>query len=130
MQAVQPKAGTPSVVAEGAPQGAAPQAAPPGSGLMMLLPLLILVPFLFLSSRQRKKEAEARSKLKKGDRVSTTAGIVGELVEMGARTAKLKIAPGVNIEVLSSTLTPFDPVAADKAATKDGAPAGKAAEKA
>jgi len=82
-QQVQPKAGTPGVAEpSGAPSGAPAQAGPPSSMVTMLLPFLILVPFLFLSFRRQKKEKEARGSLKKGDRVVTQSGLIGELVDL------------------------------------------------
>lgn len=84
--------------------------------LTMLLPILILVPFLFMSFRRNKKEAEARKNLKKDDRVVTQAGIIGTLVELNERTAKVKIAPGTTVEVLASSVSSYDPA---PAASKD-----------
>jgi preprotein translocase subunit YajC len=77
--------------------------------LPMLLPLLILVPFLFMSFRRQKKEQEARSKLKKGDTVLTQSGLIGELVDMDDRVAKVKIAPGSTVRVVATGLSSFDP---------------------
>jgi preprotein translocase subunit YajC len=76
--------------------------------LTMLLPFLILVPFLLLSFRRQKKEAEARKNLKKGDRVVTQAGLIGELVELDERIAKVKIAPGTTVQVLASAVSSFE----------------------
>jgi preprotein translocase subunit YajC len=121
-QQVQPKAGTPGVSDPGgAPSGGgAPQAGPPSSMITMLLPFLILVPFLFLSFRRQKKEQAARSSLKKGDRVVTTAGLIGELVDLDERIGKVKIAPGTTVQVLATALSPFDTApAAEKKADKD-----------
>jgi preprotein translocase subunit YajC len=119
-QQVQPKAGTPGVADPGAaPSGAGPQAAPPSSMVTMLLPFLILVPFLFLSFRRQKKEQAARSSLKKGDRVVTTAGLIGELIELDERIGKVKIAPGTTVQVLASALSPFEAVVPEKKADKD-----------
>jgi preprotein translocase subunit YajC len=131
-QAVAPKAGTPGVAVDssgGAQQGQ--QASPPGGMLTMFLPLLIMVPFLFLMFRRQKKEQESRSKLKKGDKVVTQAGLVGELIEMDERVAKVKIAPGVNVQVLANTLGPFDttPAKADDKDLKDLKEAKAAADK-
>jgi preprotein translocase subunit YajC len=120
-QQVGPKSGTPGVVASDAPAGStgsAPAAAP-GSSLMTFLPFLMLVPFLFLMFRRNKKEAELRSKLKKGDRVVSTSGLVGELMEMDERLAKVKIAPGTTVQMLASSLSPLDPVAAKASPDKD-----------
>lgn len=94
----------------GAPQGAG--APPPaGSMLTMLLPFAILIPFLFMSFRRQKKEQQARSSLKKGDRVVTQAGLIGELVELDERVAKVKIAPGTTVQVLATALSPFEAAA-------------------
>lgn len=115
---LQPKTGTAGTT-ESAPAGGAPasQAAPGGGSMLtMLLPFLILVPFLFMSFRRQKKEQEQRKNLKKGDRVVTQAGLIGELLEMDERIAKVKIAPGTNVQVLASALSSFDaqPAAASK----------------
>lgn len=123
-QAAGPKAGTPG--APGAPdtttsQGAPPASSspPPGPGSMapMLLPFLILIPFLLLSFRRQKKDQEARSKLKKGDRVVTQAGLIGELVDMDDRIAKVKIAPGTTVQVLANSVSAFTADAAPKSKT-------------
>lgn len=113
-QNVAPKAGTPGVEVPAAPAGGAPQqAAPPGGSMItMLLPILILVPFLFMSFRRNKKEAEARKNLKKDDKVVTQAGLIGILVELNERTAKIKIAPGTTVEVLASSVSSYDPAPA------------------
>lgn len=119
-QQVQPQQCTPGVAAPGgAPPAGAGQAGPPPSMVTMLLPFLILVPFLFLSFRRQKKEKEARSSLKKGDRVVTQAGLIGELVELDERIGKVKIAPGTTVQVLASALSPFEVSTEKKADTKD-----------
>ncbi len=113
-QNVPPKQGTPGVAQESAPAGGAPApSSPPGGGMLtMLLPFLILVPFLFMSFRRQKKEAESRKNLKKGDKVVTQAGLIGELVELDERIAKVKIAPGTTVQVLASAVSSFEAQAA------------------
>lgn len=104
-----PKAGTPGVAADpAASSGQAQAPAGPGSMAPMLLPILILVPFLLLSFRRQKKEQAARANLKKGDKVVTQAGLIGELIEMDDRIAKVKIAPGTTVQVLASAVSSFD----------------------
>jgi preprotein translocase subunit YajC len=90
----------------GDPQGGA------GMWAMMLPLFLVMVVMLFMNRGQRKKDAETRAKLKKGDKVVSQSGIVGELVEMDDRLAKVKIAPGTNVSMLISTIGPYEPVAA------------------
>ncbi|CAN5559395.1 hypothetical protein BH09MYX1_BH09MYX1_14330 [soil metagenome] len=126
-----PKGGT-ATTAPGAPGasgpagGAAPAA--PGGGIMMFLPFLILIPFFFLMNRRNKKEQEARGTLKKGDRVSSTSGLVGDLIEIDERFAKVKIAPGVNVTMTAASIAPLEPAPASKEAkdakdAKDAKPA-------
>jgi len=125
-QNVPPKAGTPGVAADpAAPGGGGSPAAPgPGSPLGGFMPLLmmlvIFVPFFLLMSRRQKKEASARASLKKGDRVMTNAGLVGELMEMDDKLARVKIAPGVTVQIVASTVTPFvDPGGKEKSSPKE-----------
>lgn len=93
----------------------------------MLFPFLILLPFIWLMFRRQKKEQAERAKLKKGDKVLTQSGLVGELMEMGDQVSKLKIAAGVTVEVLTSSLQTFPTPAAKKEDVKADA---KVAEKA
>jgi len=109
-QNVQPKAGTPGVAQDPTPagSGASSGGGSPLAGFMpILMMLVIFVPFFLLMSRRQKKEASARASLKKGDRVMTNAGLVGELVEMDDKLARVKIAPGVTVQIVGSTVTPF-----------------------
>ena len=96
--------------APGAP--ADPAAAPP-SGFGLITPLLILIPFiaiLFFQSRSQQKKQEATiSGLKKGDRVITQSGLIGRLLSIEGRYAKLELPPsGTKITVLRSSLAGRD----------------------
>jgi preprotein translocase subunit YajC len=120
-QNVQPKATTPGVSQDATPppSGSSTQS---GSSLFSMLPMLLMfalfIPILLMSSRRSKKEAQARSSLKRGDRVMTNAGLIGELVEMDERIAKVKLAPGMTVQVVANTVAPY--VEADtKAPAKD-----------
>jgi preprotein translocase subunit YajC len=79
---------------------------------MGLLPVLLILPLFFLliwsSKSQQKKQAAAISGLQKGDRVVLSSGLIGRLVELGDRTAKVEIASGVKVEVLRSGITGKD----------------------
>ena len=123
-QNVQPKAGTPGVAQDPTPAGGS--ASPGGGGsplagfMPILMMLVIFVPFFLLMSRRQKKEASARASLKKGDRVMTNAGLVGELMEMDDKLARVKIAPGVTVQIVASTVTPFvDPGGKEKSSSKE-----------
>ena len=118
-QNVQPKQGTPGITVDSsAPPSAPPQqSAPPSSMITMLLPFLVIVPFLFMSLRRNKKEQEARKNLKKGDKIVTQSGLIGELVDMDDRVAKVKIAPGTTVQVLTSSVSSFEAQAAPASKT-------------
>jgi preprotein translocase subunit YajC len=131
-QNVAPKAapGTPGVVQESSGSSASPGSPPqsPLAGFIMpLMMLLIFVPFFLLMNRKQKKESQAREGLKKGDRVMTNAGLIGELLETDGRIAKVKIAPGVNVSIVANTMSPF--VEPEKAATPAAKDLKEAAEK-
>jgi preprotein translocase subunit YajC len=82
-----------------------------GSMWVMMAPILVvMVVMLFMNRTQRKKDAEIRAKLKKGDKVVSQSGLIGSLVDLDDRIAKVKIAPGTNVEMLVSTISPFEAV--------------------
>jgi len=95
---------------------------PAGGGPNLFLMVLVFLPMLFLlfwmPRSQQKKQAAALAKLQKGDRVVTQSGMIGKLAEVGDRTYKLEIAPGVKVDVLKSSI-----------AGKDGADAPPAEKK-
>ncbi len=97
---------------------AAPAAAGGSSSIMNSLPILLLVvmvPMLLLSSRKgNKREEAARAAMKKGDRVTSDSGLIGELVELGEKTSKVKLAPGITVEMMTNKLLPVVAAAAAK----------------
>ena len=102
---------------QGTPQNMPSGPSPQGSMLPMLLPFALFIPILFLMFRRQKKEAEQRKSLKRGDRVVSTSGLVGELMELDDRIAKVKIAPGTTVQMLANSVSPMPetaPAAADK----------------
>jgi preprotein translocase subunit YajC len=109
-QNVQPNATSPGVAQDSAPTPSS-SGQSPGSPLSSFMPILmmlvIFVPFFLLMSRRQKKEQQARASLKKGDRVMTNAGLVGELMELDERLAKVKIAPGVTVQIVANTVSPY-----------------------
>ena len=89
---------------QGQPPPAGAPAEAPGGAFGVMFPILLLLPLLLLmfwSSRSQQKKAAANvASLKKGDRVLTQSGMVGKLIEVGDRYAKVEVAPGVKIEIL------------------------------
>jgi preprotein translocase subunit YajC len=81
--------------------------APPAegqSGIMQLLPFLaiIVVFYFFMIRPQMKRQKEMnnfRSGLQKGDKVVTTGGIYGRIVEVKENYVNLEIAKEVTIKV-------------------------------
>jgi preprotein translocase subunit YajC len=83
-----------------------------GAVVMQLLPLLLIfVVFYFLLIRpQQKKMKEHRAmlqSLKRGDKVVTAGGIVGEVkkVTEGNDVLEVEIAPNVRVEVVRGTIS-------------------------
>jgi len=81
-----------------------PGAGAPGGGFSMLIPLLLMFAvFYFLLIRpQQKKQRQHQDMLrglKVGDRVMTSGGIVGTIVEGGDQFIKLEVADKVRLEV-------------------------------
>ena len=72
-------------------------------------PIVVMVAiFYFLLYRPQKKQQSRRramlDNLKKGDQVITIGGIYGTIEEIGDKSLKLKIAVGVVIEVVRSSV--------------------------
>ncbi len=91
-----------------APASGGQASSSPLAGMMpILMMLVIFVPFFLLMNRRQKKESQARAALKKGDRVVTNSGLIGELIETDERIAKVKIAEGVKVLMVANTISPF-----------------------
>ena len=72
-------------------------------------PIVVMVAiFYFLLYRPQKKQQNRRramlDSLKKGDQVITIGGIYGTIEDLGDKSLKLKIADGVVIEVVRSSV--------------------------
>lgn len=72
-------------------------------------PIVVMIAiFYFLLYRPQKKQQNRRramlDNLKKGDQVITIGGIYGTIMELGDTSLKLKIADGVVIEVVRSSV--------------------------
>ncbi|NUQ79255.1 MAG: preprotein translocase subunit YajC [Polyangiaceae bacterium] len=57
-----------------------------------------------MTRNQTKKQKQLESNLKVGDRVLSQSGLIGKIVDMGERTVKMEIAPGVNVQMLKSSI--------------------------
>ncbi|MGM0578971.1 MAG: preprotein translocase subunit YajC [Myxococcota bacterium] len=92
--------------------GAAPtgggEGAPGGGGgwTQILFIVLMFVVFYFLlirpQQKQRKKHQKLIESLKRGDRVITTSGIFGRIVEIQDNVLTLEIAKNTRVKVLRS----------------------------
>jgi preprotein translocase subunit YajC len=81
-----------------------------GSIFSAILPfLLIFVIFYFLlirpQQKQRSKHQDFLSKLKEGDEVITTSGIIGIIKKIVEQAVYLEISKGVEIKVLRASVT-------------------------
>ena len=74
--------------------------------LLMFAPMLLII--FLLNRSQSKKQKELESKLKKGDRVVASSGLIGKITEMGTRYVKLEISPGVKVQMLKTAIQGLD----------------------
>jgi preprotein translocase subunit YajC len=109
----QPSQPVPSNAPSGGPPPAGPGGFFGGGGMMLFLLLPILLMFMMTRS-QSKKQKQLEASLKVGDRVLTQSGLIGRIIELGDRTAKIEIAPGVNVQMVKTAIQGQDP--GDKAA--------------
>jgi preprotein translocase subunit YajC len=68
--------------------------------LLMVVPLVLLM--VFTNRSQAKKQGKVLASLQKGDKVILSGGLMGKLIEVGDRVAKVELAPGMKIDVLKS----------------------------
>ena len=91
--------------------GAAPPSGPPGQSLlvsMMPFILIIAIFYLLLIRPQQKKQRqhqEMLSRIKKGDKVITTSGMIGIVVGVKEKFVVLRIADNVKVEFLRSAIS-------------------------
>jgi len=86
------------------------QSAGGSAAIVQFLPIVAIgLVFYFLviapASKQRKKQAEMLSALKKGDRVLTTGGIYGTIQGVEPDAVYLKIAETVKVKVARSAIS-------------------------
>ena len=133
LQPVGPKAGTPGITVQDTTPAPAQQSSQGGGSMwVMMAPIfIVMIVMLFMNRNQKKKDATVRASLKKGDRVVSQSGLLGELVELDDRIAKVKIGPGTNVQMLASSIGPYEAaiVKADDKQLKDLKDAKVAADK-
>lgn len=70
---------------------------------------MIIAFFLWQSRSQQKKQKALEEGIKAGDRVLTTSGMVGKVTEVGERTVRIEVAPGVHVTFLKTSIQGADP---------------------
>lgn len=97
--------------AEGA---AAAGAAPQGSGMLGMLPLLLIfVLFYFMLIRPQSKRAKEHKNmveaLAKGDEVVTNGGLLGRVTDVGESFLTVKVADGVEVKIQKQSISALVP---------------------
>lgn len=106
-----------------APEAGQQQAPPPSSGMMMI-PFIILIGVMIAismrtSSKEKKKREEMMNSIRKGTKIMTSGGIIGEIAEVQKDQFMLKVANNVQIAISRSAVAQVITPAADAAdATK------------
>ncbi|MFN3303338.1 MAG: preprotein translocase subunit YajC [Roseateles sp.] len=100
---------------------AAPAAASPESGLLGMLPLVLMFVVLYFvmirPQMKRQKEHKAMIEaLAKGDEVVTAGGIVGKVSKLGDNFIHLEVASGVELQIQRSAISQVLPKGSVKAA--------------
>jgi len=80
-----------------------------GNPLGLLLPIVLtLVVFYLLllrpEQRRQRQHQEVLNRLKKGDQIVTSGGIIGRIVEINPRVATIEVGNKVRIEILRSAI--------------------------
>lgn len=112
-----------------------------GSGITLLLPLILIVGMIWFMSRtqrkQRQRQADTVAALQPGTKVVTTSGMVGIVEEVDDDYVTLEISDGVLVQFAKAAIgrvipddvddSADEPAATDQAATEQAAD-GKAAD--
>ena len=101
-----------------APAGNSNQARPAGGDLMTFIPFLILIGVMIAisirtSSKEKKKREEMMNSIRKGTKIMTTGGIIGEIAEVQKDQFMLKVANNVQIAISRSAVAQVIQPAAD-----------------
>ena len=101
-----------------APAGTGTQARPAGGDLMTFIPFLILIGVMIAisirtSSKEKKKREEMMNSIRKGTKIMTSGGILGEIAEVQKDQFLLKVANNVQIAISRSAVAQVITPAAD-----------------
>ena len=114
--AAAPAATTTAQSGAAAPEAGQQQAPPPSSGMMMI-PFIILIGVMIAismrtSSKEKKKREEMMNSIRKGTKIMTSGGILGEIAEVQKDQFLLKVANNVQIAIsrsaVAQVITPAD----------------------
>ena len=103
----------------GAPASdAGQQQAPPPSSGMMMIPFIILIGVMIAisvrtSSKEKKKREEMMNSIRKGTKIMTSGGILGEIAEVQKDAFLLKVANNVQIAISRTAIAQVIQPAAD-----------------
>lgn len=96
---------------------AAPMASSGGSGITLLLPLILIVGMIWFMSRtqrkQRQRQADTVATLQPGTKVITTSGQVGIVEEVDDEYVTLEISEGVLVQFVKNAVGRVIPDEAD-----------------
>ena len=97
------------------------QQVPPPSANMMLVPIIIVFAVMIAismrtSSKEKKKREEMMNSIRKGTKIMTSGGILGEIAEVQKDQFLLKVANNVQIAISRSAVAQVITPAADAAA--------------
>ena len=104
-------------------EAGAGQQAPPPSNMMMMVPFIILIAVMIAisirtSSKEKKKREEMMNSIRKGTKIMTTGGIIGEIAEVQKDQYLLKVANNVQIAISRTAVAQVITPVADAADTK------------
>ena len=121
--AAAPAAETTAAQTGAAASDAGQQQAPPPSSTMMMVPFIILIGVMIAisvrtNSKEKKKREEMMNSIRKGTKIMTTGGILGEIAEVQKDQFLLKVANNVQIAISRSAVAQVITPAADAADTK------------
>ncbi len=99
------------------------QQVPPPSNTMMMVPFIILIGVMIAisvrtSSKEKKKREEMMNSIRKGTKIMTSGGIIGEIAEVQKDQFLLKVANNVQIAISRTAVAQVIQPASDAADTK------------